>query len=315
MILPHVSSCEPDGDRPSKQSMPPDRTAPRLDRTASAWEPSWRVRLGRAALIVAAVGFVSVLVVVPVVAVFVQALAEGPGAYWRAISHRETLSACGMTLWTVACALPVCTVFGLAAGWAVGKFRFFGRQVLITLIDLPLSVSPVIAGLVFVLLFGRGGWFGPWLEHWGLRVIYATPGVILATIFVTFPYIARELIPLMEEQGLEQETAARSLGAGGWQIFRRITLPSIKWGLLYGLILAGTRAMGEFGAVSVVSGHIRGETNTLPLHVEILYNEYRFTDAFAVATLLTLPALAVLVLKAVVEAKARHCEDARVRRL
>jgi sulfate transport system permease protein len=252
-------------------------------------------------------GFVALFLIVPLVTVFGAALADGFGAYVSAIATPDALDALKLTLLATAVAVPANTIFGLAAGWAVGKFDFRGRQVLLTLIDLPFAVSPVIAGLVFILLFGRQGWFGPWLMDHGFRIVFAVPGIVLATVFVSFPFVAREIIPVMEAGGVEEEEAARVLGASGLQIFLRVTLPNIKWGLLYGVILTTARAMGEFGAVSVVSGHIRGLTNTLPLHVEILYNEYQFRAAFAVASLLTFLALLTLVLKTIVERRAaRH---------
>lgn len=247
--------------------------------------------------------FLGIVVVVPIVSVFVNAFAKGFGVYWEAISHPDTLAALKMTLLAAACAVPLNAACGLAAAWLVTKFRFRGRDFLVSLIDVPFSVSPVISGLVFVLLFGAQGWFGPTLQEWGIRIIFTPVSIVLATVFVTFPFVTRELIPMMEEQGVQAEEAATMLGASGWNTFWRVTLPSIKWGLLYGLILSNARAMGEFGAVSVVSGHIRGETNTLPLHAEILYNEYDFTGAFAVASLLTLVAGATVVLKAWLERK------------
>ena len=258
----------------------------------------------RLLLIAIATGFLLVFLVLPLVAIFAQALSKGMQAYFAAIRDPETLAAIRLTLLAACIAVPLNVIFGLAASWAIAKFDFFGKRALVALIDLPFAVSPVVSGLLYVLLFGMQGWFGPWLAARGLHVIFAVPGVILATIFVTFPFVARELIPLMESQGTEEEEAARLLGASGWQTFVRVTLPNIKWGLLYGVILCNARAMGEFGAVSVVSGHIRGATNTIPLHVEILYNEYNFAGAFAVASLLTLLAIATLVLKTVVERRA-----------
>jgi sulfate transport system permease protein len=266
-------------------------------------------RLVRWSLIGVALAFVTLFLIVPLAVVFMEAFAEGTGAYVSAIREPEALSALWLTLTAAAIAVPVNLVFGVMAGWAIGKFRFPGRQVLITLIDLPFAVSPVISGMVFVLLFGRQGVFGPWLMDHDIRIVFAVPGIVLATLFVSFPFVAREVIPVMEATGTEEEEAARVLGAGGWKTFVLVTLPSIKWGLLYGVILTNARAMGEFGAVSVVSGRIRGETNTLPLHVEILYNEYAFQAAFAVASLLTGLALVTLLLKAVVEAKSRHVRD------
>nr|CAA9255833.1 Sulfate transport system permease protein CysW [uncultured Armatimonadetes bacterium] len=264
----------------------------------TAREPFW-VRL---LLIGTALLFLGLFLVVPLLAVFTQAFEKGVAAYLEALREPEALSAIRLTLIAAGIAVPLNLLFGVAAAWAIAKFEFPGKNVLITLIDLPFAVSPVIAGLIFVLLFGsRGGLFGPWLAEHGVRVIFAVPGIVLATIFVTFPFVARELIPLMQAQGVDEEQAARVLGASGFQMFWRVTLPNIRWGLLYGVILCNARAMGEFGAVSVVSGHIRGMTNTLPLHVEVLYNEYNFVAAFAVASLLTLLALVTLVLKSVVE--------------
>jgi sulfate transport system permease protein len=239
--------------------------------------------------------------VVPVVAVFAKALDKGLAAYWAAVSDPAALAAARLTVITAAIAVPLNTLFGLAASWAVAKFDFRGRNVLMTLIDLPFSVSPVISGMMFVLLFGAQGVFGAWLMAHDVRIIFAVPGIVLATVFVTFPFVARELIPLMQAQGNDEEEAARTLGAGGWQIFFRVTLPNVKWALLYGVIMCNARAMGEFGAVSVVSGHIRGLTNTLPLHVEILYNEYQFAAAFGVASLLTLLALVTLAARRAIE--------------
>lgn len=255
----------------------------------------------RWSLIAVALVFLSLFLFVPLVAVFTEGLRKGLGAYFAAITEPDALSSIKLTLIAAAIALPLNLVFGLAAAWAIAKFEFRGKSVLITLIDLPFAVSPVIAGLIYVLIFGLQGWFGEWLGDHDLKVIFAIPGIVLATIFVTFPFIARELIPLMQAQGKEEEEAGLVLGASGWQIFWRITIPNIKWGLLYGVILTNARAMGEFGAVSVVSGHIRGLTNTMPLHVEILYNEYNYAAAFAVASLLAFLALITLVLKSYVE--------------
>jgi sulfate transport system permease protein len=254
----------------------------------------------------AALAFVAVCLVVPLAAVFAEAFAKGWDAYRAAIVEPDAVAALRLTLLAAAIAVPLNVAFGVAAGWAIGKFRFPGRHVLITLIDLPFAVSPVISGLVFVLLFGRRGWVGGWFIEHGLQIVFAVPGIVLATIFVSFPFVAREIIPIMESAGSEEEEAARVLGAGGLQMFLRITLPNIKWGLLYGVILANARAMGEFGAVSVVSGHIRGLTNTLPLHVEILYNEYNAPAAFAVASLLGCLAIVTLVLKAALEPRVRE---------
>ena len=245
------------------------------------------------------------LVVLPVVAVFTEALRKGIAVYFASITDHDALSALRLTLLTAAISVAANLVFGIAAAWAIAKFEFPGKSVLLSLIDLPFAVSPVISGLVFVLLFGAQGFFGEWLIRHDMQIIFAEPGVILATVFVTFPFIARELIPLMQEQGTEEEEAAVLLGASTWQTFRRITLPNIRWALLYGVVLCNARAMGEFGAVSVVSGHIRGRTNTLPLHVEILYNEYNFSAAFAVASLLTLLAVLTLIAKTALEWKTR----------
>jgi sulfate/thiosulfate transport system permease protein len=257
--------------------------------------------LTRAVLTVVAVGWLTLFLLLPLAAVFVEALRDGLGAYLAAVVEPDALAAMRLTLLVAAIAVPLNMVFGLAASWAIAKHDFRGKSVLTTLIDLPFSVSPVVSGLVYVLLFGAQGWFGPWLKAHGVEVIFAVPGIVLATVFVTFPFVARELIPLMAEQGTEDEEAALSLGASGWQTFRRVTLPNVRWGLLYGVLLCNARAMGEFGAVSVVSGHIRGLTNTMPLHVEILYNEYNFSAAFAVASLLALLALVTLVLKSLLE--------------
>jgi len=265
-------------------------------------------------LIGVALGFLTLFLFVPLAFVFHQALRKGVDVYLTAISDPDALSAVRMTLLAAAIAVPLNLVFGVAAAWAIAKFNFPGKSVLTTLIDLPFSVSPVIAGLIFVLLFGLQGWFGPWLREHDLKVIFAVPGIVLATIFVTFPFVARELIPLMQAQGTEQEEAATVLGASGWKTFWRVTLPNIKWGLLYGVILCNARAMGEFGAVAVVSGHIRGETNTMPLHIEILYNEYQFAAAFAVASLLALLALVTLALKFAVERRQRRVDDQDGRR-
>ncbi len=247
-----------------------------------------------------AVGFVGLFVGVPLAAVFAEAFRAGAGVYFASLVDPAALSALKLTLIATLVSVPLNVIFGVAAAWAIARFRFPGRAILIALIDLPLAVSPVIAGLVFVLLFGAHGYLGPWLAAHHIQIIFALPGIVLATTFVTFPYVARELIPLMESQGSEEEEAALVLGATGWQMFARITLPKIKWGLLYGVVLCTARAMGEFGAVSVVSGHIRGRTNTLPLHVEILYNEYEYAAAFAVASLLVVLALASLVARRVI---------------
>jgi sulfate/thiosulfate transport system permease protein len=256
---------------------------------------------GRLVLIAVALLFLGLFLLMPLLVVFVQALAKGIGAYFVAISDPVAWTAVRLTLYVAAIAVPCNLVFGVAAAWAIAKFNFRGKSALITLIDLPFAVSPVIAGLVFVLLFGSHGWFGGFLRMHHIRVVFAVPGIVLATIFVTFPFIARELIPVMQAQGKDDEETALSLGATGWQTFWRVTLPNIRWGLLYGVLLCNARAMGEFGAVSVVSGHIRGLTNTMPLHVEILYNEYNYTAAFAVASLLALLALLTLAGKSFLE--------------
>lgn len=258
-----------------------------------------------------AIAFLASFLVVPLAAVFAEAFRKGLQAYLAAFHDPDALSAIRLTLAVAAVAVPLNLVFGLAAGWALAKFRFRGRNVLVTLIDLPFAVSPVISGLIYMLLFGRQGWFGGWLTAHGIEIVFAVPGIVLATLFVTFPLVARELIPLMQEQGTTEEQAALTLGASGWQTFRRVTLPGVKWALFYGVILCTARALGEFGAVSVVSGHIRGQTATLPLYVEILYNEYNFVAAFAVASLLTLLALVTLVLKTLVESRSAHATPAR----
>jgi sulfate transport system permease protein len=264
-------------------------------------EPRWVKRF----LILATWLFLGAFLLVPLAAVFTQALAKGLGPFFSAMVEPDALAAIRLTLLAAAISVPANLVFGVAAAWAVARFRFPGKSLLITLIDLPFSVSPVISGLVYVLMFGLHGWLGPWLSAHDIKIIFAVPGIVLATIFVTFPFVARELIPLMQAQGSEEEEAALILGAGGWTTFFRITIPNIKWGLLYGVILSNARAMGEFGAVSVVSGHIRGLTNTMPLHVEILYNEYNFSAAFAVASLLALLAVVTLVAKTLAESKIR----------
>jgi sulfate transport system permease protein len=255
----------------------------------------------RRILIGIALAFLGFFLVLPLAVVFVEALRGGIGVYWEAIREPDAVAAIRLTLLVAAIAVPCNLVFGLAAAWAIAKFDFRGKSLLITLIDLPFSVSPVISGLVYVLLFGAQGFFGPWLDAHGVEIIFAVPGIVLATIFVTFPFVARELIPLMQAQGSGDEEAALSLGASGWKTFLLVTLPNVKWALLYGVLLCNARAMGEFGAVSVVSGHIRGVTNTMPLHVEILYNEYSFAAAFAVASLLALLALLTLALKSLLE--------------
>src|SRR5882757_6635577 len=270
---------------------------------AEARSDAGRAAPGRLLLIAAALSFLGLFLVLPLLAVFVQALSKGVGAYFIAITDPNAWASVKLTLTVAAIAVPFNLVFGVAAAWAIAKFDFRGKNTLITLIDLPFAVSPVIAGLVFILLFGSHGWFGGYLRAHHIRVVFAVPGIVLATIFVTFPFIARELIPVMQAQGKDDEETALSLGATGWQTFWRVTLPNIRWGLLYGVLLCNARAMGEFGAVSVVSGHIRGVTNTMPLHVEILYNEYNFTAAFAVASLLTFLAILTLIAKSLVGAR------------
>ncbi|MER3480030.1 MAG: sulfate ABC transporter permease subunit CysW [Meiothermus sp.] len=273
----------------------PRQTARPRAKGQSAW-----VRL---VLIGLALAFVALFLVLPLVTVFLEAFGGGLGRYVGSLSERDALRAVGLTLTVIAIVVPLNTLFGIAAAWAIAKYKFPGRSLLISLIELPLSVSPVISGLVFVLLFGRQGFLGPWLADHDLKVIFALPGIVLATAFVTFSYVARELIPVMQAQGQEEEEAALTLGAPGWQIFWRVTLPSIKWGLLYGIIMCNARAMGEFGAVAVVSGHIRGLTTTVPLYVEMLYNEYNTVSAFAAASLLAFLALVTLVLKSMLERK------------
>jgi len=275
-------------------------TAPRTALAATA-EPAWV----RRTLIGVALLFLAFFLFVPLAAVFFEAFKKGWGVYLAAITEPDAISAIWLTLIAAAISVPLNLVFGVAAAWCIAKFDFRGKNVLLTLIDLPFSVSPVIAGLIYVLIFGLQGWLGESLRDHDLKVIFAVPGIVLATVFVTFPFVARELIPLMQAQGQEQEEAARVLGASGWQMFWRVTLPNVKWALLYGVILCNARAMGEFGAVSVVSGHIRGQTNTMPLHIEILYNEYQFAAAFAVASLLALLALVTLVLKYAVEQRVK----------
>lgn len=265
----------------------------------------------RLLLIGGAVGFLCLFLLIPLGLVFVEAFRRGWDVFQASLTDHYALSAIRLTLLAAAIAVPLNTLFGLAAAWLITKFRFRARTALLAMIDLPFAVSPVIAGLVWVLLFGASGWFGPWLAEHDLKIIFAVPGIVLATMFVTFPFVARELIPLMEMQGTDEEEAGVTLGAGGWQIFRRITLPNIKWGLLYGVLLCNARAMGEFGAVSVVSGHIRGKTNTLPLHIEVLYNEYHFSAAFAAATLLALLALVTLAIKSLLEHFLGHSSSIR----
>ena len=279
-----------------------DPLPPQQKRRSRFHEP-WPIRCGMTGL---ALLFLFFFLGLPLAVVFTRALEAGWATYWQAISDSDTRSAIWLTLLAAAIAVPCNVIFGVTASWAIAKYEFRGKRLLITFIDLPLSVSPVISGMTFVLLFGARGIFGPWLEAHHLQIVFATPGIVLATIFVTFPYVARELIPLMQSTGSEEEEVSLTLGAGGWQTFFRVTLPGIKWGLLYGIILSNARAMGEFGAVSVVSGHIRGLTNTLPLHVEILYNDYQMTAAFAVASLLALLAVFTLLVKSLIEWQIRR---------
>jgi sulfate transport system permease protein len=281
--------------------------APR--KATNTLEPGWV----RYALITVALLFLTLFLFVPLVAVFAEALKNGWSTYKEAILDPDALAAIKLTLIAAGISVPLNLVFGVAAAWAIAKFDFRGKSVLMTLIDLPFSVSPVIAGLIYVLMFGSQGWFGPWLMDHDIKILFAVPGIVLATIFITFPFVARELIPLMQAQGSEEEEAALVLGASGWATFRRVTLPNIKWGLLYGVILCNARAMGEFGAVSVVSGHIRGETNTMPLQVEILYNEYNFTAAFAIASLLALLALVTLAVKSFIEWRLHQAKKTAIR--
>ena len=289
-----VALSPPQGGNASGPAKPvPRRSARRAPTTEAAWV-KWT-------LVAVALGFIFLFLILPLAAVFTEALRKGFGAYLEALKEPDAWTAIRLTLITAAIAVPLNLVFGIAAAWAIAKFEFRGKAFLTTLVDLPFSVSPVVAGLVYVLLFGAHGWIGPWLQAHDIKIIFAVPGIVLATVFVTFPFIARELIPLMQAQGTEEEQAAMVLGANGWQIFWHVTLPNIKWGLVYGVILCNARAMGEFGAVSVVSGHIRGQTNTMPLHVEILYNEYQSVAAFAVASLLALLAVLTLLIKSVVE--------------
>ena len=276
-------------------------------RQRATQEPAWV----RRSLIGLALAFLTLFLFIPLISVFYEAFKKGAEVYFAAITDPDAVSAIKLTLTVAAIAVPLNLVFGVAAAWAIAKFEFRGKNLLITLIDLPFSVSPVVSGLIYVLVFGLQGWLGPWLAEHDLKIIFAVPGIVLATVFVTVPFIARELIPLMQAQGTEEEEAAVVLGASGWQTFYQITLPNIKWGLLYGAILCNARAMGEFGAVSVVSGHIRGSTNTMPLHVEILYNEYNFAAAFAVASLLALLALVTLGLKTLIEFRNKQHQKSR----
>ncbi len=286
---------------PASGNPPSHPGAAKLRTPGATQEPLWvRVLLLSIALL-----FLTVFLVLPLVSVFAEAFKKGWEAYIAAITEADAITAIRLTLITALIAVPLNLVFGLAASWTIAKFEFRGKNILLTLIDLPFSVSPVISGLIYVLLFGAQGWFGPWLREHDIKILFAVPGIVLATVFVTFPFVARELIPLMQEQGSEEEEAALVLGASGWKTFWHVTLPNIKWGLLYGIILCNARAMGEFGAVSVVSGHIRGETNTIPLQVEILYNEYNFQAAFAVASLLAFLALITLALKSFIEWRLR----------
>lgn len=271
--------------------------ATRYETNPATREPSWV----KWVLLGTSLGFFALFLLLPLVAVFTEALRKGWEVYFAALVEPDALSSIRLTLIAAAISVPLNLVFGVSAAWAIAKFDFRGKHLLVTLIDLPFSVSPVVAGLIYVLMFGAQGWFGPWLREHDIKIVFAVPGIVLATVFVTFPFVARELIPLMEAQGRDEEEAAVVLGASGWQTFWHVTLPNVKWGLLYGVILCNARAMGEFGAVSVVSGHIRGLTNTMPLHVEILYNEYNFAAAFAVASLLALLALVTLGLKTLVE--------------
>ena len=271
------------------------------DHATRPGQHTWLHAIVRWAFITVSLAFLAAVLLAPLATVFVMALSKGIAAYLHSFADPDTAAAIRLTLITAAVVVPMNTVFGLAAAWAIAKFEFRGKSILITLIDLPLAISPVIAGMVFVLLFGLQGWFGAWLQQHNVSIVFALPGIMLATMFVTFPYVARELIPLMEQLGNDEEEAAITLGAGGWMTFFRVTLPKVRWGLVYGMVLCNARAMGEFGAVSVVSGHIRGLTNTMPLHIEILYNEYNFVGAFAVASLLTLLAALTLVVKTLVE--------------
>ncbi len=289
-----VRLSSPLGDNAGGPAKPVPRRSAKKQATS---EPAWV----KWTLISIALGFIFLFLILPLAAVFTEALRKGADAFFEAFKEPDAWSAIRLTLIVAAIAVPMNLVFGVAAAWCIAKYEFRGKAFLTTLVDLPFSVSPVVAGLIYVLMFGAHGWFGPWLQANDIKIVFAVPGIVLATIFVTFPFIARELIPLMQAQGTEEEQAAMVLGATGWQTFWHVTLPNIKWGLIYGVILCNARAMGEFGAVSVVSGHIRGQTNTMPLHVEILYNEYQSVAAFAIATLLALLALVTLVIKSFVE--------------
>lgn len=278
----------------------------RFEKNIATSEPGWI----KWTIIALGLGFFLIFLMLPLVSIFYEALRRGLGVYWSSITEPDALAAIRLTVLVALISVPLNLVFGVAAAWSIAKFDFWGKHILITFIDLPFSVSPVVVGLMYVLVFGVNGWFGGWLQANDLQIIFAVPGIVLATVFVTFPFIARELIPLMEAQGRDEEEAAVVLGASGWQTFWHVTLPNVKWALIYGVILSNARAMGEFGAVSVVSGKIRGMTNTMPLHVEILYNEYMFSAAFAVASLLALLALVTLVIKTVVEHKAHSAHKA-----
>jgi len=283
----------------------------RAARRPGRQNPTTEVAWARWVLIAVALVFLALFLVVPLVAVFVEAFAKGPGHYFHTLANPHTLSAIKLTFITAGISVPMNCIFGVSAAWAIAKFDFPGKNILTTLIDLPFAVSPVIAGLIYVLVFGLQGWFGPWLIDHNIRIIFAVPGIVLATTFVTFPFVARELIPLMQSQGRSEEEAARTLGARGWQVFWRVTLPNIKWGLLYGVILCNARAMGEFGAVSVVSEHIRGATETMPLRIQALYEDYDSAGAFAVASVLTFLALVTIALKAWVERKGAALAETR----
>ncbi len=294
-------ACPPGG-----RAQPPGKAGSAVSAWSGRRQPTTEAGWVKWTLIGMALTFLTFFLFIPLAVVFFEALKKGWEVYLAAVIEPDAVSAIQLTLIAAAISVPMNLVFGVAAAWAIAKFEFRGKSVLLTLIDLPFSVSPVISGLIFVLVFGLQGWFGEWLRDHDMKVIFAVPGIVLATVFITFPFVARELIPLMQAQGTEQEEAARVLGASGWQIFWRVTLPNVKWALLYGVILCNARAMGEFGAVSVVSGHIRGQTNTMPLHIEILYNEYQFAAAFAVASLLALLALVTLGLKYAVEQRVKY---------